>query len=135
VPRRPLPPTAAVLSFIDCINRGDVDGLGELMSDDHALTVLDEAPLVGRAANIDAWRGYFTSFPTYVIYPSAMAEADATVAVLGTTTGSHLDLPDEDERRITVIWVAGVAEGVVSSWQILDDTLEARVRLGLPLGA
>ncbi|SRR6266568_1121181 len=32
---RQLPPVAAVVSFIDCINRGDVDGLGMLMTDDH----------------------------------------------------------------------------------------------------
>jgi ketosteroid isomerase-like protein len=47
--RQPLPAIAPVVSFIDCINRGDLDGLTELMTDDHALVVLDEAPLVGRA--------------------------------------------------------------------------------------
>ena len=122
--QRPLPPTAVVISFIDCINRGDIDGLGALMSDDHCLTILDEAPLVGRAANLEAWRGYFSSFPTYVIYPSAITEMNGTVVVVGTTTGSHLGLPDEEERRISVIWVAEVADGVVASWQIVNAPAE-----------
>jgi hypothetical protein len=38
---RQLPAVAAVISFIDCINRGDPDGLGMLMTDDHELIVFD----------------------------------------------------------------------------------------------
>src|SRR2546427_449958 len=102
--RQPLPPTPAVISFIDCINRGDRDGLGALMTDDHTLTVLDEAPLIGRDANLDAWSGYFSSFPQYVIYPRAVVARGDRVAVLGTTTGSHLDLPDEEEMNLGVMW-------------------------------
>jgi hypothetical protein len=32
------------------------------MTDDHALVVFDEPPLVGRAANVAAWRGYVERF-------------------------------------------------------------------------
>jgi len=49
--RTPLPPVAAVIGFIDAINRGDVDRLAALMSPDHRLQVLDESPLDGREAN------------------------------------------------------------------------------------
>ena len=62
------------MKFIECINRGDVDGLSVLMTDGHTLQVLDEAPLVGRAANVEAWRGYTSAFPNYVIYPHQFAE-------------------------------------------------------------
>ena len=67
--RTPLPPVAAVIAFIDAINRGDVDRLVALMSSDHRLQVLDEPPLAGREANRAAWHGYVTAFPDYVIYP------------------------------------------------------------------
>ncbi len=63
MPRTPSPPVAAVVSFIDCINRGDLDGLTALMRPDHRLVVLDEQPVVGREANVEAWNGYFTAFP------------------------------------------------------------------------
>jgi ketosteroid isomerase-like protein len=89
VARQPLSPVAVAISFIDCINRGDLDGLRELMTEDHTLVVLDEAPLVGRGANLDAWHGYFSAFPDYVIHPRHLVPSGATVAVLGTTTGSH----------------------------------------------
>ncbi len=44
------------MAFVDCVNRGDVDGLGRLMTADHVLRVLDEDPVAGRAANLDGWR-------------------------------------------------------------------------------
>jgi hypothetical protein len=95
---RELPGVAAVVSFIDCINRGDVAGLGRLMTADHRLTVMDEDPLVGREANEAAWRGYVEGFPNCVIYPHVLSETDGQVAVPGHTTGSHLGWPT---RRTT----------------------------------
>ena len=130
-----LPPLAAVVSFIDCINRGDLDGLGALMSEDHRLVVLDEPPLVGRDANLDAWDGYFSSFPEYVIHPRHMSAIDARVAVVGATTGSHLGLPDEKELELSVIWLADVHRGVLSLWQVAEDTPDARRRHGVLAGS
>jgi ketosteroid isomerase-like protein len=126
-----LPPVAAVVSFIDRINHGDVPGLADLMTDDHRLVVLDEPPVAGKAANIDAWEGYAASFPDYVIYPHEVVERDGRVAVAGHTTGSHLGLPDEQEARLTVIWLADVHDGRLASWHIAADTPAARAELGL----
>ncbi|HXH20979.1 MAG TPA: nuclear transport factor 2 family protein [Dehalococcoidia bacterium] len=129
--RSPLPPTAAVLAFIDRINQTDLEGLLALMTDDHYLKVMDEAPLRGKEAQRPAWDGYFTAYPDYVIYPSRIAASGATVAVLGTTTGSHLGLPDEAEMKLTVIWRAEVRDGLLASWEVLEDTPGAREALGL----
>ena len=131
--QRVLPPTATVLSFIDCINRGDVEGLARLMTPDHTLEVFDEAPLVGRQANVEAWRGYATSFPHYVIYPHRIAADGPRVALLGHTTGSHLGLPDQQESGLTLIWVSEVEAGQVRLWRLLEDTPEHRATLGLDL--
>jgi hypothetical protein len=46
--RKQLPPVAVVISFIDCINRGDADGLGSLMTGDHELVVFDESPCAAK---------------------------------------------------------------------------------------
>jgi hypothetical protein len=100
-----------VIGFIDGINRGDVERLASLMTIDHRLRVLDEAPLDGKAANVSAWRSYTTAFPDYVIYPHRIVARDEDVIVLGHTTGSHLDLADDDESRIIVIWRAEVSDG------------------------
>jgi len=132
--RSPLPPVAAVIGFIDAINRGDVDRLVAFMAPDHRLQVLREPPLSGREANRDAWVGYLTAFPDYVIYPDRIVHRDDDVLVLGSTTGSHLGLSDHEERRLKVIWRATVHEGFLTLWQVIDDTPSQRALLGLADG-
>ncbi len=127
----PLPPVAAVVSFIDCINRGDVQGLRELMTDDHQLVIFTEAAVVGRESNVDAWHGYANSFPAYVIYPHLIAERDGLVAVVGHTTGSHLGLPDDRESKLTLIWLAEVIGGKLRKWQLIEDNADSRRQYGL----
>ena len=127
-----LPPVAAVIGFIDCINRGDIDGLGMLMTEDHELVVFGEEALRGRERNIQAWAGYAAAYPDYVIYPRAVAEPRAgCVAVLGHTTGSHLGLADDEERALSVIWLAEVRDGQLCRWRLLEDTPDRRAELGL----
>jgi hypothetical protein len=132
VVRSPAPPVVAVISFIDCINRGDLVGLTNHMEEHHTLMVHGEEPLVGRDANTEAWNGYFAAFPNYVIYPRRIATYGERVAVLGSTTGSHLLLPDDEELALTVIWTATVKDGRLAEWRIRDDTAETRSELGLP---
>jgi hypothetical protein len=103
------------------------------MSEDHSLQVFNEPALSGRAENIEAWRGYATSFPNYVIYPHRVAADGSRVAVVGHTTGSHLGLPAVEEEKLTLIWIADAEDGVVRSWRLVDDTGENRHRLGLDL--
>jgi ketosteroid isomerase-like protein len=117
---------AVALSFIDCINRLDLDALADLMTDDHELRILDERPVAGRAQNVEAWRGYFAAFPAYVIYPERIAERGETVVILGHTTGSHLGLADEVEATMDVLWTATARSGRLETWCILDDGPTAR---------
>ncbi|HSS88852.1 MAG TPA: nuclear transport factor 2 family protein [Streptosporangiaceae bacterium] len=129
--RSPLPPVAAVIGFIDAINRGDVDRLVALMSPGHRLQVLHEPPLAGREANRGAWNGYLTAFPRYVIYPDRIVHRGDDVLVLGTTTGSHLGLSDQEESQLKVIWRATVRDGLLTLWQVIEDTPGQRALLGL----
>ena len=129
--RTPLPPVAAVIGFIDAINRGDVGRLAELMAPGHRLQVLQEPPVTGRDANRDAWHGYVTAFPDYVIYPDRLVHRGDDVLVLGSTTGSHLGLPDQEERRLKVIWRATVHDGLLTLWQIIEDAPGQRALLKL----
>jgi ketosteroid isomerase-like protein len=116
-----LPPVALAVSFIDHINRRDLAGLSALMRADHCLEVFDEPPVIGKKANTEAWRGYFASFPDYIIYPHRIADRAGTVAILGHTTGSHLGLPDDEERQLTLIWLADTSAGTVAGWKLVED--------------
>jgi ketosteroid isomerase-like protein len=131
VNRRPLLPVAAAIGFVDRINQGDLEGLVALMADDHVLKVLDEPAVVGREGNRVAWRGYMASFPRYTICPERLAADGDRVAILGATIGSHLGLPDEEERKLRVIWTATLEDGQLRSWSVVADSPEARATLGL----
>ena len=126
------PPIAVAISFVDAINRCDLAALGALMTEDHVLVVFDEPALSGRAANVDAWQSYMAAYPSYVIHPHALAVSDARVAIVGTTTGSHLDLPDETEMQQSLIWLADIAGSQVAAWTLVADTREHRRAFGLP---
>ena len=108
-----------------------VDRLVALMSSDHRLQVLDEPALAGREANRAAWHGYVTAFPDYVIYPDRFVHRGDEVLVLGSTAGSHPGLPDQDERKLTVIWRARVRDGLLVLWQVMEDSPGERAFLGL----
>ena len=127
----PLSAVAIVVSFVDHINRRDLNGLVGLMSADHRLEIFDEDPLVGRDANAAGWRGYFYAFPDYLIHPHVISENDGTVAILGHTTGSHLGLPDDEERQRTLIWVGDTADGAVTRWRLIEDNSTNRVAYSL----
>ncbi len=56
-----------ILAFIDRINAHDVEGLAELMSDDHTFIDAHGNEVVGREKMSAGWRGYFEWFPDYYI--------------------------------------------------------------------
>ena len=118
---RTLATTTSIADFVDCINRGDVAGLGALMTDDHELRVFDEEPLPREAGERRrAWHGYAAAFPgVHHRRARRSPSATAVVAVLGHTTGSHLGLPAEEEQELTLIWLAEVADGLVRSWTLV----------------
>jgi ketosteroid isomerase-like protein len=124
-----------VVGFIDGINRGDIAQLASLMTDDHRLHVFDESPLDGKQANIDAWKSYTSAFRAYVLYPRQLVADGAQVVVLGHTTGSHLQLPDEQERELTLLWRAIVRDGQLALWELIEDTPVRRAEFGVAADA
>ena len=129
------PPIAIAISFIDAINRRDLASLDALMTEDHALVVFDEPPLEGRAANMAARDGYLTTYPNYIIRPYAFGVGGTQVAIVGTTTGSHLGLADEVEMSETLVWLADVRGDKLAGWTLVTDTPERRRVFDLPPSA
>lgn len=122
---------AVVIGFIDAINRGDIRRLGSLTALHHTLQVLAGPPLTDWEEIWDAWTSHTSTCPDYVIYPARIIDDGDTVVVIGSTTGSKFGLSDEEERRRTVIWKAQVHDGLLTLWQVIDDTPDQRKRLGL----
>ncbi len=124
-------PMAVAISFIDAINHGDVDRLAALVAPDYSLVIFGTVE-EGRERGIEGWRGYAGAYPNYLIHPHRMVAGEHTAAILGHTTGSHLGLPDEEESRLTLIWVADVTkDGLMRKWELLEDNPKNRRETGL----
>jgi ketosteroid isomerase-like protein len=121
----------AAVGFIDAINTADRAAFERLVGDGYYLKVFDEPVEEGRERGIEGMLGYCQSFPRYLIHPTRLAVKGDVVAVLGFTTGSHLGLPDEEESKLTLIWLASVRDGRVVSWTLIEDTGANRREWGL----
>ena len=115
-----------ILAFIDRINAHDVEGLAELMSDDHTFIDAHGNEVVGREKMSAGWRGYFEWFPDYYIEVNDVFEGDVsdrgqTFALLGFAGGSFKGKQSEC-WRLPAAWKASVEHGRVTLWQVFADT-------------
>jgi ketosteroid isomerase-like protein len=110
----------------ECINRRDLVGLDDLMTDDHVFTDSELASVRGKPDCIDAWRGFFAQFPDYRNTFTQMIARNARVFIVGFSSCSVpvLDGP--------ALWTAHVSDGKVSHWQVYQDTPTNRAVLQLP---
>jgi hypothetical protein len=53
------------------------------------------------------------------------------VYVFGRTTGSHLQLSDDEELKLPVVWRAVVHDGRLAVWQIVDELDQALIHFNL----
>jgi hypothetical protein len=119
--------------FVERINRADVKGLLDIMTDDHELWIFGEFDGRGKEQMEKAWRGYFDLCPEYMIHICEIYEKDNTAIIVGRTTGSHLNLPRRKEfLDEPVIWTAKVRDGLVSEWALHLCNDETREKLGIP---
>jgi ketosteroid isomerase-like protein len=106
---------AVVFSFNEAINARDVAALAELMTDTHRFIDSEGAAVDGKAACLDAWRGFFESFPDYRnVFDETHDVGDGVVVVHGHSVCSFsaLDGP--------ATWRAVVHDGRVDVWQVSE---------------
>jgi ketosteroid isomerase-like protein len=118
------------LEFIECINRQDLAKLTGLMTEDH--TFVDSAgdAQASRSLMTQGWRDYFDANPRYLIHVCEVFVHEPRVVVVGRTTRSHVGLPRAVEIQETLIWEAEIDGDLVQRWQIFDDSVLVRKRLG-----
>jgi len=110
-----------VFAFIDRINSHDVDGLAELMTDDHRFIDAPGNEVVGKEKMTAGWRGYFEWFPVYSIEVHEIFEQGDTFAMFGFAGGSFKGKSDAS-WRLPAAWKAIVKDGRVALWQVFADT-------------
>ncbi len=121
-------PTSVVLRFNDGINARDIDGLAGLMPDDHSFVDSQGGVVSGKQACLDAWRGFFASFPDYRnVFDSLTARNDVVTAV-GYSVCAKPGLAGP------ALWTATVRDGRIVQWRVYPDTPEVREQLAVQDG-
>ena len=110
-----------VLAFIDRINAHDVEGLANLMTEDHRFIDPYGNEVAGKENMTAGWRGYFEMFPVYSIEVNEMFAEGNMFGMFGFAGGSFKGNTDAS-WRLPAAWKAVVKEGRVELWQVFADT-------------
>ena len=118
-------PEKVVRAFVRRINRRDVEGLTQLMTDNHVLIdSLGHRIPGGRPAMNAAWTGYFQMVPEYQISAKAIFRRGNTVILVGTASGNYRVSTTTDSVgtwRTPATWRAVVRRGRIAEWQVYAD--------------
>jgi ketosteroid isomerase-like protein len=100
------------LRFNERINQRDVEGLADLMTDDHTFIDNSGGVTKGKLAMKEGWRDFFEKYPDYQNIFTCVTTQDNVVVMVGHSTCSYKPLEGLN------IWTAKVKSGLVSEWRV-----------------
>jgi ketosteroid isomerase-like protein len=115
----------ACLRFNDAITAQSVEALALLMTEDHRFIDSAGSTVEGKAACLDAWRGFFESFPDYRNEFDDVASQGDTVVMRGRSICSTPELDGP------ALWSARVEDGLLTEWRVHPDEPANRRALGI----
>ncbi len=118
-------PIAVAIRFNDRINDRDLEGLVDLMTEDHTFIDSSNEVVGGREEMRKAWTDFFQHFPDYRNIFTWVESRDNLVVMVGHSVCSHKPLDGP------AIWTAMVRDGLVAEWRVYEDKEENRRRLGI----
>ena len=118
-------PKLIALQFNERINNHDVDGLAELMTEDH--TFIDREGKSGHTKEVmvRGWMEFFRMFPKYRNTFTRIQSRDNLVFIVGSAYWS------EEQPYDPVLWTAIIVEDRVQEWRVYADTEANRHAFGL----
>jgi ketosteroid isomerase-like protein len=116
---------ALTVTFNEHINNRDLDGLAALMTDDHAFIDAAGHAIRGKSKCLEAWRGFFASFPDYRNVFDSLVVAGDSVVVVGRSNCPDLRLDGP------ALWVAKASDDKLAEWRVYEDTPANRSSLGI----
>jgi ketosteroid isomerase-like protein len=133
-PARPRYPTAekTVRRFIERINAHDLDGIVELLSEDHRF--VDSLGMVfeGRDMLRMGWGQYLRIVPDYAIDIERLFVDGSEVVVLGLARGTYTrdgTMRDADAWKTPGAWMGRVRRGEICEWRVFADNEPIRRRM------
>jgi ketosteroid isomerase-like protein len=118
-------PKLTALQFNECINSQDIQGLSDLMTEDHTFIDRKEEVFAGKETMTEGWIEFFDSFPEYRNTFLRVESQGDTVVLYGYATWERGSEPDY------AIWTARIENDLVAEWRIYEDTEENRRRWNL----
>lgn len=117
-------PSEIVASFVECINRHDLDGICQLLAKDHMFIDGTGRSVSGRESMRRAWTAYFGMMPDYWVGAEDVLERGDLVVLCGRAGGTYsVDgaLDSGNRWEVPAAWRAVVRSGRLSLWQIFAD--------------
>jgi ketosteroid isomerase-like protein len=118
-------PKSVVVAFNDSINQHDLNGLAALMTADHTFVDTAGGIVAGKRECLDAWRGFFESFPDYRNVFTSFAVRGDVVAIAGHSVCAEASLAGP------ALWRATTRDGQVAEWRVYPDTPDVRATLSI----
>lgn len=115
-----------VLDFVNAINNIDVEGICNLMSEDHQFIDSQDNIMTGKVNLKQAWKAYFAMFPDYKIEINDIVEKGSLICLFGYASGTYKSEQSENKSnywRVPAAWRAIVADNKIKQWQVFADNL------------
>jgi len=112
---------ATVVAFNEAINARDLAALGALMHEQHRFVDSAGGSVDGKAACIEAWRGFFDAFPDYRnVFDEIEVDATGTVQIRGRSECSTPALHGPAH------WHARVQDNLILLWHVTEPEVRTR---------
>jgi uncharacterized protein (TIGR02246 family) len=116
-----LKPREIVEAFVEAINSGDAEKLGDLMTEDHVFIDADGSRHPGRGEMIAGWNKYYAMVPDFHIEVAEIYARGNRVMLAGTAEGTFSldgELRPENHWRVAAAWRAETKGDLVAVWQL-----------------
>ena len=104
--------TSIALKFNDKINQQDLEGLVELMTDDHSFIDNSGEITKGKDVMKEGWREFFEEYPDYRNIFTFITVQNNVVVMVGYSTCSYKRLVGPS------IWTAKIRDERISEWRV-----------------
>jgi hypothetical protein len=107
-----LSPLAIVTDFIECINQGDLQKVNSYISTEVIFTDIQ-----GRVyLEPEFMEEYLKTYPNYKIHVKNILRGGDGVAIVGYTTGSHVNAEIEEDE--VLVWTVEMRDSLITEWRI-----------------
>src|SRR5271157_4598526 len=123
----------AAQAFVDAINRHSVEGIADLMTEDHVFVDSLGTKIAGKQALRAGWEGYFHMVPDYAIVIDETFLDAAGAVMLGTARGTYSTdgvLRPENEWSTPAAFRALIRGPLVAEWRVYADNEPIRRIMG-----